>query len=243
MSVEAAPIRLGAAEVELVSIAEAEVLIAYPATLGDWLGVEERAAFDQFATPKRKRDWLAARVAAKRLVGRRLEGLGRPRPRPAIVIGSAATREPFVALPEGGPDPELPISLSHAGDYGACALAEPGCRVGMDLERIEPRDPAWRELMADDSELEPDLLDSSEGLTRLWTAKEAVLKLLGLGLSVDLRNVMRRTDGGVQLAGAAQERWKDFGSPRIDLHAVRYQDCCLTVAVARRGDHGNATPA
>lgn len=232
--VENAPLRLGDAEVELCSIGEAEVLMAYPESLAGWLSAGELRAFAGLKTPKRKRDWLSARVAAKRLVGRRLNALGRPAEPADIVIANHETREPFVADDEGDPAESLPISLSHAGDYGACALSAPGTRVGMDLERIEPRDPAWRELMADDSELEPDVLGSSEALTRLWTAKEAVLKLLGVGLSVDLRGVMPRADGGVQLAGASLDRWNRLGAPAITLHFARYHDCCLTVALSGR---------
>lgn len=230
MSVEASPIRLGSAEVELRSIAEAEVLLARPEALGDWLSGEEREAFGRLVTAKRRRDWLAARIAAKNLVGWRLEALGRPAKAPSIRIAAKDTREPFVALPDGRPDPELPISLAHAGDYGACALGAPGKRIGMDLERIEPRDPAWRRLMAHDSELTPELAGSSEGLTRLWTAKEAVSKLLGVGLSVDLHGIRPRPDGTVELDGRAAEKWRELGSPAIRLEHARYEDCCLTVA-------------
>lgn len=231
---ENAPLRVGPAEVELCSIGEAEVLLSYPASLDEWLSAGDRRTLSGLKTPKRKRDWLSARVAAKRVVRRRLHALGHPTPAADIEIASHDSREPFVADEEGDPDESLPISLSHAGDYGACALGAPGTRIGMDLERIEPRDPAWRELMADDSELEPDALNSPEALTRLWTAKESVLKLLGVGLSVDLRGVMLRADGGVQLAGAALERWKALGSPHVELHFARYHDCCLTVATSRR---------
>ncbi|MBI4346706.1 MAG: 4'-phosphopantetheinyl transferase superfamily protein [Elusimicrobia bacterium] len=231
---ETSILRLGTAEVELCSIGEAEVFLSYPASLDEWLSAGERRTLEGLRTPKRKRDWLSARVAAKRVVGRRLRALGHPTPSADIEIASHESREPFVADEEGDPDESLPVSLSHAGDYGACALGAPGTRVGMDLERIEPRDPAWRELMADDSELEPDSLGSPEALTRLWTAKEAVLKLLGVGLSVDLRGVMLRADGGVQLAGAALERWKSLGAPELELHFARYHDCCLTVSTSRR---------
>lgn len=230
MSVEAGPIRLGSAELELRSIAEAEVLLAYPDALEGWLGAEERAALAKLATPKRRRDWLAARVAAKRVVARRLEALGRPAEPPAIRIAAHETREPFVARADGRPDPEFPISLAHAGDFGACALGEAGKRVGMDLERIEPRDPSWRRLMAHESELTPELCASAEGLTRLWTAKEAVSKLLGVGLSVELHAIRPRPDGTVELGGRGLERWKELGSPVIRLHHTRYYDSCLTVA-------------
>lgn len=230
MLAELHSLRLGTAEVELCSIAEAEVLLAYPGTLADWLAQGELAALGKLATPKRKRDWLAARLAAKHLVGRRLQALGSPRPPANIRIGSHATREPFVELADGSPDSALPISLAHAGDYGACALGTPGRRLGLDLERIEARDPSWARLMADESETTPELAASAEGLTRLWTAKEAVSKLLGVGLSVDLHGIRPRADGAVTLAGKAAERWRELGSPSLRVSHARFEDCCLTVA-------------
>lgn len=231
--IEAAPFRLGQTEVEVCSIGEAEVLLDYPDALDAWLGEPERRALAGLRTPKRRRDWLAARIAAKRLIGRRLEALGRTLPTPQIQILNAPSREPFAALSGSTePSPLLPISLAHAGDYGACALGQPGFRVGLDLERIEPRDPSWRSVMADDPELGPELLSSIEGLTRLWASKEAVLKLLGIGLSADARTVRPAPGGGVELSGRSRERWAELGSPRIQLFQARYHDCCLSVAQA-----------
>ena len=227
------PLRLGAVEIEVCSIGEAEVLLAYPESLREWLAADEERTLERLATPKRKRDWLAARLAAKRVAGRRLAALGRPQPAPEIRILNAPSREPFVALGASSePSALLPISLAHASDYGACALAEPGARLGMDLERIEPRDPSWRDVMADASELGAETLSSSEALTRLWAAKEAVLKLLGVGLSVDLREVRLRPDGSVALSGAGEERWSRLGRPPIRVSHARYHDCCLAVAHA-----------
>lgn len=230
MLAELHALRLASAEIELCSIAEAEVLLAYPETLNGWLAEGELAALTELATPKRKRDWLAARLAAKRVVGRRLQTLGRPRPPALIRVGSHATREPFIELADGAPDSAMPISLAHAGDYGACALGTPGRRLGMDLERIEARDPSWSRLMADDSELTPELASSAEGLTRLWTAKEAVSKLLGVGLSVDLHGIRPNSGGAVTLAGKAAERWRELGSPKVRVTHARFEDCCLSVA-------------
>ena len=234
MTVAVAPLLLGTegrVEVEFASVAEADVLIAYPGSLHDWLADDEERLLRGLATPKRKRDWLAARLAAKRLVGRRLEALGRPAVHREIRILATPDREPFVALP-GERDGLYPISLSHAGDWGACALAPSGCKIGFDLERIEPRDPAWPNVMADESELDAELKASAERLTRLWTAKEAVLKLLGLGLSVDMRSVRPRADGTVELLGKALEKWKELGLSSIQIYSARYHDCFMTAALA-----------
>ena len=86
--------------------------------------------------------------------------------------------------------------------------------------------------MADASELDAELTASAEELTRLWTAKEAVLKLLGLGLSVDMRSVRPRADGTVELLGKALEKWKELGLSSIQIYSARYHDCFMTAALA-----------
>ncbi|MBI4423935.1 MAG: 4'-phosphopantetheinyl transferase superfamily protein [Elusimicrobia bacterium] len=236
MTPPAAPLRLAGAETELCPLGEADALLPYPARLRDWLADDELRTLAGFAVAKRRREWLAARLAAKRLLGRRLAAAGAPRPAPRIRILNAPSREPYVALGAGdAPDRALPISLAHAGGYGACALGEPGALVGVDLERIEPRAPAWRELMADESELTPELAASAESLTRLWCAKEAVLKLLGTGLSVELRGVRPREDGSVRLLGAALARWTERGGRPIRVHFARPHDSVLALAVASTG--------
>ena len=88
--------------------------------------------------------------------------------------------------------PELPgsldLSISHAGEYGAAVLAP--MPVGLDLEekgrslaRIRKRICSREELGVTDGEL-----------VRLWTAKEAYLKLTGEGLRMSMTRLSLRDD-------------------------------------------------
>jgi len=74
------------------------------------------------------------------------------------------------------------FSISHAGPYVACALAPPGVQVGLDIEAAGAAERGGLRLVTDEAEKES---AAAAGLTDtdLWTAKEAVVKLTGAGLS------------------------------------------------------------
>jgi 4'-phosphopantetheinyl transferase len=191
----------------------------------------------------RRRKWLLGRAAAKRLVRERLgrEAVAESR----ISVLNRPSGEPFVLL-EGQGEWELPISLSHRSDAGLAAAPERcGWRIGADLETVVPRAPALvRQFF---TEREAALVAKSgeardEVVARIWSAKEAVLKLLGLGLRLDTRAIEVTFDGESYADGPA-----GFSAIAVGLRAGllpesllaslrvvwrREGDCVLTVAVA-----------
>jgi phosphopantetheinyl transferase len=144
----------------------------------------------------RRRKWLMGRAAAKRLVCDLL-GEGRVAERKISVLNQPSG-EPFVLI-EGQGGWGRAISISHRSEVGlAAAPLDASARIGADIETIEPRDPALVRQFYTDGEAQ--LVDASgtdrdEVVSRIWSAKEAVLKLLGLGLRIDTRGVV------VNLAG------------------------------------------
>jgi 4'-phosphopantetheinyl transferase len=127
-------------------------------------------------------------TAAHALVRTALSAYGRPAP--------AEWR--FAISPQGHPSvldaAELSFSLSHAGAQAAVAIGA-GQALGLDLEPIRPeRDslPLARRFFAG-TEVEwlSGLLPGERpaGFAALWTAKEAVLKARGCGLTEPLRSV------------------------------------------------------
>jgi phosphopantetheinyl transferase (holo-ACP synthase) len=190
----------------------------------------------------RRRKWLLGRIAAKRLVR---ELLGEDLPKHQVSVLNQPSGEPFVLL-EGRGGWEFPISISHRSHIGMAAVPDrQGRRIGADLETVEPRDQALvRQFF---TESEADIVDASGAdcdltMARIWSAKEAVLKLLGLGLRIDTRGVV------VDLAGPpfpdCPDGWQPVTVevvaklPRQDmLHNLRVcwrrePDCVLTVAVS-----------
>jgi phosphopantetheinyl transferase (holo-ACP synthase) len=191
----------------------------------------------------RRRKWLLGRIAAKRLVK---EVMSAPDfPKHHISVLNQPSGEPFVLI-EGKGGWEYPISLSHRSQIGMAAVPTiQTSRIGADLETIEPRDEALVRQFFTDSEsgsVELSGDDRNLVMARIWSAKEAVLKLLGLGLRIDTRGVV------VNLVGNrfpdCPEGWEPIdvkvvaNLPRQDMLQNlrvcwrRESDCVLTVAVA-----------
>ncbi len=150
---------------------------------------------------KRRHDWLLGRWTAKRLVQAYIaQHSGVQIPLEQIVVTSA---------PDGAPQlladdshrlsalynlQALSLSISHCNGHAFCALSDGGrFHVGADIERIEPRAPVFAEDYFTAHELAQ--LHAAPPATRdilvtlIWSAKEAVLKALRLGLTVDTRSV------------------------------------------------------
>lgn len=215
-------------------LAEADAFLARR-PVGWPLGAREDARFESLATEKRRREWLAGRVAAKRAVSEWLAEQGSRLAVYEIEVLNESSGRPFCRLPLGAVGPE--ISISHAGGLAVCALSDGG-PIGVDCEPIAPKTAGTLALVASGEELAR-AGASPEAQTRLWCAKEAVLKLLGLGLSCDPRDVV--LDGrAVALRGAARERWRALDQPAIFLSERTQARSLVVIAHTVRdgGRHG-----
>lgn len=101
---------------------------------------------------------------------------------------------PFAYGAHGKPSlarhPGIHFSISHCRQAVGCLLSNRPC--GLDIERIRPVNPALirytmnpGEAQAIHSAPSPELM-----FARLWTRKEAVLKLLGTGITDSLHHVL-----------------------------------------------------
>jgi len=104
----------------------------------------------------------------------------------------------------------LGFNWSHSGDVALLAVGRgpAGCEVGVDVETVRPRPRAVelaRRFFAGTEAAELEALPDSARLARfltLWTAKEAVLKAHGGGLSYGLHRVSFSVEGS-EVAPAA----------------------------------------
>jgi phosphopantetheine--protein transferase-like protein len=178
----------------LVPLSEAQALLDDPTAQAQqhYLSAPERRRFAEFTLPKRRLDWFAARLAAKRLI--REACFGREHaivPYNAITIERDEMGAPVVqVVGDRGPLPRLSLSHSH-GFAAAFLTTDANLRPGIDVERIEPRDQSFAktyftaaELAWTEAQKRPD-----EAITQLWAIKEATLKALGIGARVDFREV------------------------------------------------------
>jgi 4'-phosphopantetheinyl transferase len=186
----------------------------------EWLGPAERRTLASLRFPKRRSDWLLGRYAAKRVVARLLaEGSGIEMPLDAFDILAEPSGAPFVRLPEDG-IASPGVTISHSEGRAFCAAWETGdggASVGVDLEKISTRSSA---LVRDF--FRPEEIAAWEALppggardalaTAIWSAKEAVLKALRLGLAVDTRTVRIRLseDEAAGLPRPDGSGWKQF---------------------------------
>ncbi|MFF7593350.1 4'-phosphopantetheinyl transferase family protein [Kitasatospora purpeofusca] len=174
---------------------EAAAVPVGPAEL-DGLDEEERRRAGRFVRDDDRAVYLAAHVALRHVLGRRLglapsalafgrepcPGCAEPHGRPRLAGGPDGSSAGSSA---GGPVGAPHFSLSHGGGRVLIGLA--GAPVGVDVEPLPAADsaevlattlhPAEQAELAD---VRP--ADRPGAFARLWTRKEAYLKGLGIGL-------------------------------------------------------------
>ncbi|MEK7233232.1 MAG: 4'-phosphopantetheinyl transferase superfamily protein [Elusimicrobiota bacterium] len=210
------------AERALVSLAELHDRFS-PAEISELEALPER----------RKLDRVAGRLAVKSaLCAHFLDEYGWEAEAVELEVFNDDAGRPLLALPKGAPAPVPSFSISHCAQGGAAAVAAPGRRVGVDIETIVPRPTEVIAFVASSDELACGPSDP-EGQARLWTGKEATLKLLGLGLDADARAVRPEADR-VTLTGIPAKTWTTLGSPRVRLDYDGVEGA--RIAVAYTGD-------
>jgi 4'-phosphopantetheinyl transferase len=174
------------------------------------LSPSEFQKFSAFRFPKRRNDWLLGRWTAKTLV----------HSLPAYQQYSLDQIEVH-NTPEGAPYIQLPgrtaraecLTISHSEQSALCALA-PGLKlqVGADLEKIETRTETF--ILDYFTPAERQLVDKFTAETRamvvtlIWSAKESMLKALGVGLRWDTRMVEVHGLDGLLPVSTGQGIWQ-----------------------------------
>lgn len=210
---------------------------------GHWLAGEELAQFSRLRSPRRRRDWLAGRLAAKQLIRRYLSHeLRLSLAASQILIGYDRLGRPLAHLKAGakGHQPQaaallarLFLSLAHSEGWGLAALSGAG-EIGVDLQRVHPLRAGLAQRILTPGER--DQLNrrfprrDPEALLLYWTLKEAALKALGFGLRLPMRAVQ------VELAprsGRARLRIELPGGPRYAVATYRSEPTGFQAALVR----------
>jgi phosphopantetheine--protein transferase-like protein len=158
-----------------------------------------------------------ARAATRIVVG---EALGIDPGRVPISRRCAHCGDRTHGRPTVSGNDEISFSLSHSGGYAVIALADGGAHVGVDVEAVRPRlrlDALAARVLSDEEHSDWRAIDDADGqlrsFLRAWTAKEAYLKALGIGIATPLRDVPSSVEGWSMRA-------LDVGSDRVGALAV-----------------------
>ncbi|MBN1936520.1 MAG: 4'-phosphopantetheinyl transferase superfamily protein [Anaerolineae bacterium] len=150
---------------------------------------QERAVCQGFRFAKRRDEWLLGRWTAKQLLRRSLAEYKNV-PLAEIAVANDPDGAPYYRV--DGQRLPLCLSISHRAGRALCALSGTHA-VGADLERIEPREPAFVEdffTVSENAQVRA-ASDVTRNLlvTLIWSAKESALKVLRQGLRIDTRKI------------------------------------------------------
>ena len=169
------------------------------------LSEDERARFDQFKIPKVKHRFAIARASMRTVL--------------AETAGMKPKDVRFHYGPQGKPSiarecnpNDIRFNLSHSGDTAILAVVV-GREVGADVERLRDNLSFQKLATRFFSPAEADSLSGLEAgslkrqFFRIWTAKEAYIKAVGLGLRIPLDRFAFRfaQDGTPELADTSHD--------------------------------------
>jgi 4'-phosphopantetheinyl transferase len=159
-----------------------------------WMTPSERSVLASLKYTNRRVEFLTRRWTAKRAVAMVLgRGLA-PGSLASVEIRHHASGAPWVAV--DGEPAAIDVSISDRAGWAVCLVGPPGASgpLGIDLELVEPRSEAFvgdfftaRESAAVRCLAAGEARDEAANL--IWSAKEAALKVMKVGLRADTRDV------------------------------------------------------
>jgi phosphopantetheine--protein transferase-like protein len=156
-----------------------------------YLGEQEKEIFQKLKFPKRKGEWLGARLLAKDLI-RTVDKRCSDKELHEIEVLNEKSGAPYLVVSGGQGNPGK-VSLSHSNGVALCSYSPDDIQLGIDLELVESRSREFVEDYFTPAELDQvaKLPTDAQQLfvTVIWSGKESALKALSSGLRVDTRSV------------------------------------------------------
>ena len=148
-----------------------------------WLDEVERARWRRYLNPRARRDFALCRAALRAILCQRLGCRN-----DELAFGALRYGKPYALV--GGTRAPVSFNVSHGGQNGLIALAPAG-RLGVDVEERNTRrdlDGIAQTVFTPVEQAELALARGEQKIHlffSLWTMKEALIKALGTGFSLD----------------------------------------------------------
>ncbi|MDX1702168.1 MAG: 4'-phosphopantetheinyl transferase superfamily protein [Melioribacteraceae bacterium] len=152
----------------------------------------ERDIYNSLKFEKRKLEWMAGRLAAKKAFSKFCDKMKMSKIENVTILNNNDRAPYFKEYPE------LQLSITHSNEFALAAVSkEP---IGIDLECIDSGSPILlnyffsekeTQLIQNESETEEEVKAS---ITKYWTRKEAVAKYLKLGMQMNFRSIDTTAD-------------------------------------------------
>jgi 4'-phosphopantetheinyl transferase len=147
------------------------------------LSADERQRASRLLLARDRNRFIAARARLRQILARYVA-----MPPEALIFGYGAQGKPALSLAAASPF----FSLSHSGGVAALGVTH-GCEIGIDIEQVRAIDGgvAKRFFSTEENTALAQLHEEDwlEGFYRCWTRKEAVIKAIGTGLTLDLASL------------------------------------------------------
>ena len=149
-----------------------------------WLDQAERARWRRYRYERPRREFGLCRAALRATLCARLGCANED-----LAFETADHGKPFAVV--GGTRSPVSFNVSHSGNHGLIALAAAG-RIGVDVEERATRHNPDGPIATVFAPTERTELAAARGTSKidlfltLWTMKEALIKALGVGFSMDI---------------------------------------------------------
>jgi phosphopantetheinyl transferase/NAD(P)-dependent dehydrogenase (short-subunit alcohol dehydrogenase family)/3-hydroxymyristoyl/3-hydroxydecanoyl-(acyl carrier protein) dehydratase len=157
-----------------------------PKYLDNFLHTDERTNYKSLTIEKRRYEWVAGVIAIKKALVKINPNIQLNE----VKIEKNVLGKPFIQLKNKKP---IFLSITHSNGF-AVGIVDPYNNTGIDLEFKKKRDKSFVEELISSREQEfikkQQKEINEELLTKIWTAKEAVSKVLGVGLNIDLHDLI-----------------------------------------------------
>lgn len=147
-----------------------------------FLSGEELATVNGFKAQKKQIEWICGRFSLKTLADEILD--------PHIPLADIQVSYREKGAPFLNAYPDIPISLSHSGDYTAVSLGQNRQTImGIDIERIGKMPDTFFMKTAFTTREIHHMTQTAHEVFRHWTLKEAFLKYIKMGFNENLHMV------------------------------------------------------